>query len=137
MKVNAAKSGTGRTWERKFLGFQLTRSRRMKIAPESVQRFKAKVREFWRSCQSLTEAEIRQNWQQLLRGWWGYYRLSEVRDLIFQLEPWIADHPEILRWRCTSPRQSAVRELSEGPLEMRARTSNQRRPRIWLKEKTG
>jgi RNA-directed DNA polymerase len=98
LKVNAAKSGTGRTWERKFLGFQLTRSRRIKIAPESVQRFKAKVREFWRSCQSLTEAEIRQNWQQLLRGWWGYYRLSEVRDLIFQLEPWIRRHIRRFFW---------------------------------------
>lgn len=98
LKVNTAKSGTGRTWERKFLGFQLTRSRRIKIAPESVQRFKAKVREFWRSCQSLTEEEIRKNWQQFLRGWWGYYQLSEVRDLIFQLEPWIRRHIRRFFW---------------------------------------
>lgn len=98
LKVNAAKSGTGRTWERKFLGFQLTRSRRIKIAPESMQRFKAKVREFWRSCQSLTEEVIRQNWQQFLPGWWGYYQLSEVRDLIFQLEPWIRRHIRRFFW---------------------------------------
>jgi RNA-directed DNA polymerase len=98
LKVNAAKSGVGRTWERKFLGFQLTRSRRIKIAPESVQRFKAKVREFWRSCQSLTEEEICQNWQQFLRGWWGYYQLSEVRELIFQLEPWIRRHIRRFFW---------------------------------------
>ena len=114
LKVNAAKSGTGRTWERKFLGFQLTRSRRIKIAPESVQRFKAKVRELWRSCQSLTEAEIRENWQQLLRGWWGYYRLSEVRDLIFQLEPWIRRHIRRffwLRWHGPVGRRRNLRSL--------------------------
>jgi RNA-directed DNA polymerase len=98
LKVNAAKSGVGRTWERKFLGFQLTRLRRIKIAPDSVERFKAKVREFWRSCQSLTEDQLRKNWQQSLRGWWEYYQLSEVREPIFHLEPWIRRHIRKFFW---------------------------------------
>jgi RNA-directed DNA polymerase len=104
LKVNSAKSGVGRTWERKFLGFQLTRLRRIKIAPESVERFKAKVREFWRNCQSLTEDQLRQNWQRFLRGWWKYYQLSEVRQLIFQLEPWIRRHiRKFFWWRWHGP----------------------------------
>ena len=44
LKVNAAKSGAGRVWERKFLGFRLNRQMRIGIAPESIKRFKAKVR---------------------------------------------------------------------------------------------
>jgi RNA-directed DNA polymerase len=51
---NAAKSGVGRTWERKFLRFRLNREKQIEVAPESVERFKAKVREKWRSGQSLT-----------------------------------------------------------------------------------
>ena len=47
LKVNAAKSGTGRVWERKFLGFQLNRKLQIGIAPESIERLKAKVRELW------------------------------------------------------------------------------------------
>ena len=47
LKVNAAKSGTGKAWERKFLGFRLDRKKRIGIAPESLERFKAKVREMW------------------------------------------------------------------------------------------
>ena len=47
LKVNAAKSGTGRVWERKFLGFRLDRKKRIGIAPESLERFKTKVREMW------------------------------------------------------------------------------------------
>jgi hypothetical protein len=43
--VNAAKSGTGRVWERKFLGFRLDRKKRIGIAPESLERLKTKVRE--------------------------------------------------------------------------------------------
>ena len=46
------------------MGFQLTPLRRIKIAPESVERFKAKVRELWRGGQSLTEEELLENWQQ-------------------------------------------------------------------------
>src|SRR6202451_1127842 len=43
LKVNAAKSGTGRVWERKFLGFRLDREKRIGVAPESVERFRNRV----------------------------------------------------------------------------------------------
>src|SRR5260370_10208970 len=39
LKVNVAKSGIGRTWERKFLGFRMSRKMRIEIAPASLQRF--------------------------------------------------------------------------------------------------
>ena len=45
LQVNAAKSGVGRTWERKFLGFRLNRAQQIEAAPESLERFKTKVRE--------------------------------------------------------------------------------------------
>ncbi|MCU1260200.1 MAG: ltrA, partial [Bryobacterales bacterium] len=70
LKVNSAKSGTGRVWERKFLGFRLNRQRQIGIAPESIERFKAKVRERWRNGQSLTSTEVRDRWKRFLRGWW-------------------------------------------------------------------
>src|SRR5580700_3749613 len=79
LKVNAAKSGTGRVWERKFLGFRLNRQLRIGIAPESVERFQAKVREMWRGNQSRTSEELRDLWQSYVRGWWGYFRLAEDR----------------------------------------------------------
>jgi hypothetical protein len=88
-KVNEAKSGTGRVWERKFLGFGLNRKLQIGIAPESVERFKAKVRELLRSCQSLTGNELRDHWKSFLRGWWGYFQLAEDRSPIFRLEGWI------------------------------------------------
>src|SRR5450755_4521472 len=75
LKVNAAKSGTGRVWERKFLGFRLDCEKRIGVAPESVERFKAKVREMWRSCQSRTSNQLRDAWKQYVRGWWGYFQL--------------------------------------------------------------
>ena len=114
LKVNAAKSGVGRTWERKFLGFRLNRNRRITIAPESIERFKDRVRELWRSCQSLTSEQLVQQWQRFLRGWWEYYRLAEDRKALFDLEPWIRRHIRKffwLRWHDAVGRMRKLRSL--------------------------
>ena len=114
LKLNTAKSGVGRTWERKFLGFRLSRERRIEIAPESLERFQAKVREKWRSCQSLTSNQLRDNWQRYVRGWWGYYRLTEERKPIFRLEGWIRRHIRKcfwLRWHGPAGRERTLRSF--------------------------
>ncbi len=36
LKVNARKTGVGRPWERKFLGFRITRKGQIEVAPESL-----------------------------------------------------------------------------------------------------
>ena len=114
LQVNATKSGTGRTWERKFLGFRLNRDRQIEAAPESLERFKAKVREKWRSCQSRTSNQLRDDWRQYVRGWWGYYRLAEHRQPIFRLEGWIRRHIRKcfwLRWHEPAGRKRKLRSL--------------------------
>jgi hypothetical protein len=98
LQVNATKSGVGRTWERASLGFRLNRERQIEAAPESVERFKAKAREMWRSCQSLTSNQLRDSWRRYVRGWWGYYRLAENRRAIFRLEGWIRRHIRKCFW---------------------------------------
>lgn len=118
LKVNAAKSGTGRVWERKFLGFRLDRERRIGLAPESVERFKAKVREMWRGNQGRTSKELRDAWGRYVRGWWGYFRLAEVRKPIFRLEGWIRRHIRKcywIRWHCAAGREHALKRLGVHP----------------------
>lgn len=114
LQVNAKKSGVGRTWERKFLGFRLNREQQIEAAPESLERFKAKVREKWRSCQSRTSNQLRDGWQKYIRGWWGYYRLAEDRREIFRLEGWIRRHIRKcfwLRWHEPEGRKRRLRSL--------------------------
>jgi RNA-directed DNA polymerase len=50
LRVNAQKSAVARPWERKFLGYSVTvhREPRLRIAPESVRRLTARVRELMR-----------------------------------------------------------------------------------------
>ena len=111
LKVNEAKSGTGRVWERKFLGFRLNRKLQIGIAPESIERFKAKVRELWRGNQSRTSEELRDTWRSYVRGWWGYFQLAEDRTAIFRLEGWIRRHIRKCFWLRWHNRQGRERKL--------------------------
>jgi group II intron reverse transcriptase/maturase len=114
LKVNAAKSGTGRVWERKFLGFRLDRKKRIGIAPESLERFKTKVREKWNGRRSGTSRQLRDDWNRYVRGWWGYYRLAEVRHPLVELEKWVRRHIRKcfwLRWHGRTGRERNLRRL--------------------------
>jgi len=111
LQVNAAKSGTGRVWERKFLGFRLDRQKRIGIAPESLQRFKAQVREMWDGRRSRTSNQLRDEWNRYLRGWWGYFRLAEVRRPIYQLEKWVRRHIRKCFWLRWHGRRGRLRNL--------------------------
>ena len=114
LKVNEAKSGTGRVWERKFLGFRLNRKLQIGIAPESIERFKAKVRDHWQSCQSLTSKELRDRWKRFIRGWWEYFQPAEDRRPIYRLEGWIRRHIRKhfwLRWHNRKGRARKLRSL--------------------------
>lgn len=99
LEVNATKSGVGRPWERKFLGFRINPQGETEVAPASVERFKSKVRELWRSCQSQSSEELRDRWRAYLRGWWAYYGHAQERRNIYNLEGWIRRHIRCCFWQ--------------------------------------
>jgi group II intron reverse transcriptase/maturase len=114
LEVNATKSGVGRPWERKFLGFRINSSGKTEIAPTSVERFKSKVREFWRSGRSETSEQLRDQWRAFIRGWHGYYGRAEERQNISRLEGWIRRHIRRhfwTRWHTWRGRLRKLRQL--------------------------
>jgi RNA-directed DNA polymerase len=113
LEVNATKSGAGRPWERKFLGFRINRKGKIQAAPQSVERLKTKVRELWRSGQSRTSEKLRDNWYDYIRGWWGYYRLTEERRNIFGLEGWIRRHIRKCFWERWHDWRGRLRKLRQ------------------------
>jgi group II intron reverse transcriptase/maturase len=127
LKVNAAKSGTGRVWERKFLGFRLDRKKRIGIAPESLERLKTKVREMWRGNQSRSSEQLRDGWGRYIRGWWGYFRLAEARQPLRDLEGWVRRHIRKcfwLRWHDRRGRERRLRRLGLKGTALGVATSN-------------
>jgi RNA-directed DNA polymerase len=127
LQLNPDKSGIGRARERKFLGFRLNGRHRITIATESLERFKAKVRELWRGCQSITVDQAKQQWRRYLLGWWEYYRLTQDRRTFRDLEGWIRRHIRKffwLRWHNAAGRKSALRSLElKGQLLKNAHSS--------------
>ena len=114
LEVSASKSGTGRPWERKFLGFIITAALLISIAPVKLARFQERVREQWNARQPLTTKELRDQWRSYLKGWWGYFRLAEYRRPIFDKEGWIRRHIRKCfwqRWHSSKGREAALQRL--------------------------
>jgi group II intron reverse transcriptase/maturase len=113
LEVNADKSGVGRPWERKYLGFRINQQGKIETAPQSVERLKAKVREMWQSCQSLSSDKLRDRWRAYIRGWWAYYGLAEERRNIFGLEGWIRRHIRTCFWQRWHNAAGRLRHLKQ------------------------
>lgn len=114
LRLNSAKSGVGRVWERKFLGFRLNRALRIEAAAQSLSRFKQRARRMWDYRQNRTSKQLRDQWRQYVRGWWGYYSLAEERKPIWWLEAWVRRHLRKcfwLRWHNRRGRERALRRL--------------------------
>ncbi len=102
LTVNRAKSAVGRPWNRKFLGYSMTwhERPRLKVAPGSVERLKAKVRSLIRVGRGRNlQRFIQENLSPLLRGWIGYFRLAEVKGLFEELDGWVRRKLRCVLWR--------------------------------------
>jgi RNA-directed DNA polymerase len=114
LQVNAEKSGTGRVWERKFLGFMLTVALLISVSPQALARFKDQVRAKWDARQSVSSEQLRDQWSDYQRGWWGYYRRAEERRSILSTSGWIRRHIRKCfwqRWHSVSGRRAALARL--------------------------
>jgi len=99
LPVNREKSGSGPSDGTALLGFRLETDGTIRLAPKSVARLKAKVRELWDARQGLTSEELRDQWQRYIQGWWGYFRLTERRWDVTNLSGWIRRHMRKCFWQ--------------------------------------
>jgi RNA-directed DNA polymerase len=101
LKVNASKSAVARPWERKFLGYSMTwhRKPKLKIAPQSRERLAEKVRKTLREARGGSLKRTIERLNPMLRGWMAYFRLTEVKDVLEDLDGWIRRRLRALVWR--------------------------------------
>ena len=88
LKVNKAKSAVAKPIERKFLGFSFIH-KRIRIAGESVKRFKDRIREITRTNRRIAFEEMVEELTVYMRGWIGYYKICETHKVLEDLECWI------------------------------------------------
>ena len=133
LKVNHGKSAVSRPWERKFLGYSFTwhKQTRIRIAPSSLERLKARVRELVRIGIGRHIVATIDELTPVLRGWMSYYRLTEARRVLEDLDGWIRRKLRCILWRqWKRPFTRAKMLQKRGLAEQRAWRSatNQRGP---------
>jgi RNA-directed DNA polymerase len=119
LQVNAEKSAVARPWKRKFLGYSLTSQKqpRLKVAPESIRRLKARVRTILREGKGRSLLQVIKGLNQLLRGWMQYYRLAEVKVVFEELDGWLRRKLRCLLWRRWKRPRTRMKELMKRRLE--------------------
>ena len=122
LRVNHNKSGVGRPWTGKFLGFRINSDGSIKLAQASLDQLKDQVRYYWnnQNRQPLEERII--EWQQFIRGWYAYYGACIKYPLTRAMEGWIRRHMRKYfwqRWHNKRGRSNALKRLKAKPYHQR------------------
>lgn len=133
LQVNEQKSAVARPWKRKFLGYSFTahKQSRLKIAPQSVVRLKDKIRSLTTGHSSRSIVKAITALTPVLRGWISYFRLTQVKGVLEDLDGWIRRKLRCLLWRQWKRPFTRARNLMKATIaEARAWMSatNQRGP---------
>lgn len=122
LRVNANKSGVGRPWDGKFLGFRITSDGRIGPAQASLDKLKAQVRRHWDAQTSVKLEERVLNWQRYIRGWWNYFSICQLWRTVKGLESWMRRHMRKYfwqRWHNRRGRLNALRRLKARPYHLK------------------
>jgi RNA-directed DNA polymerase len=133
LTVNTAKSAVARPWVRKFLGYSLTwhNAPKLRIAPTSLRRLEDKVRGVLKGARGRSLATVIIEINPILRGWIAYFRLTETKKVVEELDGWVRRQLRCILWRqWKRPYTRGTQLMQAGLTEERAFRSafNQRGP---------
>jgi len=114
LEVNDDKSGAGPSDESKLLGFRIHASGDVSPSPDTIRKFKKRVRELWDARQSMTSKELQKQWQSYITGWWNYFGYANWTWKVKRLSGWIRRHMRKCfwqRWHNRQGRYNALRRL--------------------------
>lgn len=133
LTVNMAKSAVASPGKRKFLGYSLTshKAPKLKIAPTSLKRLEDKIREVLQGASGRSLTTVIDKLNPILRGWMAYFKLTETKQALEELDGWIRHKLRCMLWRqWKRPYTRAKNLMRAGLTEERAFRSafNQRGP---------
>ena len=115
LTINKAKSAVATPQVRKFLGFSFTGGANLKrrLAPQTVGRFKAKVRELTRRTRGRSLAQIVKELSVYLVGWRGYFGFCETPTVLRALEQWTRRRLRAIAWKQWKRGRTRFAELTK------------------------
>jgi len=120
LQINREKSAVARPWSRKFLGYSVTvdRKPKLKVAAQSIQRLKAKLRQVFRQGRGRNLGRVIRDLGPVIRGWTAYFRLSEVKAGFEALDEWLRRKLRCILWRQWKRPRTRVKKLRQMGLDL-------------------
>ena len=99
--TSSRQTGCAGPWKRKFQGFSFTPHRQSKrrLAPATVQCFKAKVRQLTRRTRGGSLKALLGYLRSDLLAWRGYFGFAETRSVLRDLDSWLRRRLRSLLWK--------------------------------------
>lgn len=89
LQVNKTKSAVAQVRERKFLGYSFRNDGDLRVAPQSLEKFKKRIRELTKRNRGRSLEDIILGLNRYLNGWISYFRLSVSTSVFRDLDSWI------------------------------------------------
>ena len=100
LTVNARKSAVDRPWNRKFLGFTVSRNGiKLKVADKAIDKLKGRVRELTRRTRGHRLNDIVAELRETLLGWKAYFGVAEVLSPLRDVDKWIRRKLRCYHWK--------------------------------------
>lgn len=123
LTVNVAKSAVARPWKRKFLGYSMTwhKAPKLRIASTSIKRLEDKIRDVLKGARGRSLANVIADLNPILRGWAAYFKLTDTKRVLEELDGWLRHKLRCILWRqWKRPYTRAMNLMKDGLTEERA-----------------
>ena len=118
LTVNARKSAVDRPWERKFLGFTVSRNgTKLKVADKAIDKLKHWVRELTRRTRGTAIGALVAELRQTLLGGKAYFGIAEVLSPLREIDKWVRRKLRCYLWKQWGP--AGYRELRKRGVSVR------------------
>jgi len=115
LRINVEKSAVAQPWERKFLGYSVTRQKepRLKVSASSEKRLKNKLKDIFRRGRGCAVDSTIKQLTPIIRGWINYFKYSEAKGLFEELDGWLRRKIRGLYWRRWKQPKTRERKLRQ------------------------
>jgi RNA-directed DNA polymerase len=110
LEVNETKSKVARLDECTFLGFQIVRGK-IRWSPKSEKEFKRRIKELTGRSWGVSMAYRLKKLREYMRGWIGYFGISEYYKPIPPLDQWIRRRLRMCYWKMWKRPKKRFKEL--------------------------
>jgi RNA-directed DNA polymerase len=129
LRINREKSAVAPVGERKFLGYRLGADGTLGIAPKSLQRTKARLRQITKRNRAVSLEQMIGEANSFLAGWVTYFRHAQARSELRGLDGWLRRKLRCVRLKqCKQPQglRHFLRQYGVPPRQARELASSGR-----------